>query len=186
MISWIDVIDEDRAEGELKKIYDEVSRSRGKVANVYKVHSLNPAAMQAHLDLYMTIMFGRSDLLRADRELIAVVVSSANRCPYCVEHHAAALNRYWKDDEKVARAISDFRSLDLTKKQLAMCNYAEKLTRFPGDSEKDDVQALRDARWPDPEILQISLIASYFNFVNRITLGLGVQATPEEAEGYEV
>ncbi|MDQ3522084.1 MAG: carboxymuconolactone decarboxylase family protein, partial [Gemmatimonadota bacterium] len=63
--------------------------------------SLHPAAMQAHMDLYMAVMFQRSGISREERELIAVVVSAANRCAYCVSHHAAALNAYWKDQERV-------------------------------------------------------------------------------------
>jgi alkylhydroperoxidase family enzyme len=52
------------------------------MANVVASHSLNPEAMQAHLDLYRTIMFGPSGLTRAEREAIAVCVSAANDCHY--------------------------------------------------------------------------------------------------------
>ncbi len=45
-------------------------------------HSLNPEALQAHLQLYRTIMFGPSGLTRAEREAVGVTVSAANHCHY--------------------------------------------------------------------------------------------------------
>ena len=54
----------------------------GHVANILAVHSLNPAALGAHFDLYRTLMFGRSELKRSLREMIAVVVSKTNECHY--------------------------------------------------------------------------------------------------------
>lgn len=54
----------------------------GSMANVLASHSLNPAALQAHLALYRTVMFGPSPLSRAEREAIAVTVSAANDCHY--------------------------------------------------------------------------------------------------------
>ena len=97
-MSWIEEIDVTEADGKLAAIYAELIKKRGKVANILQVHSLNPEAMSNHADLYMTLMFGKSGLSRAEREAIAVVVSATNECPYCVSHHAEALQRYVKDD----------------------------------------------------------------------------------------
>ncbi len=70
-MAWIQIIDEDEATGELKAIYDDLTQRRGKMSNIMRVHSLHPAAMQAHMDLYLKIMFSRSGgLRRADRELL--------------------------------------------------------------------------------------------------------------------
>jgi len=52
------------------------------VANILKMYSLRPGVMIAHLALYRELMFGRSDLMRAERELVAVSVSVLNRCHY--------------------------------------------------------------------------------------------------------
>jgi uncharacterized peroxidase-related enzyme len=81
--AWIEVIPEDEAEGLLKELYDqERDRKTGKVDNIMAVHSLNPATLRAHADLYHTVMHGESGLTRAEREMIAVVVSAINRCHY--------------------------------------------------------------------------------------------------------
>lgn len=82
-MAWIKVIDEKTATGKLKQLYQRIKgRTEENVANILKVHSLHPEALEAHLNLYETIMFGESGLSRTQREMIAVVVSSTNRCEY--------------------------------------------------------------------------------------------------------
>ena len=184
-MAWIQIIDEDEATGELKAIYDDLTQRRGKMSNIMRVHSLHPAAMQAHMDLYLKIMFSRSGgLRRADRELIATVVSATNGCPYCVNHHAEALQFYWKDEARVEQVKQDYRALDLPDKTRAMLDYAVRLTEKPSSVTEDDVEAMRRVGFSDVAILDINLITSYFNFVNRIAEGLGVAFDPEEMTGY--
>ena len=184
-MAWIRVVDESEADEGLLKVYHQVKGSRGKLSNILSVHSLNPPALQAHMDLYMTIMFGPSGLSREEREMIAVVVSSADRCPYCIQHHAAALSHYWKDEDKLKSFIDDYRAIDLSPKMEAVLGYAFKLTTTPHAMVEADVQGLRGCDLTDEDVLTINLIVSYFNFVNRIALGLGVAFTADEVEGYK-
>ena len=184
-MAWIRIVEESEAGDALRKIYQQVKSSRGRISNILSVHSLNPPALQAHMDLYMAIMFDPSGLTREEREMIAVVVSSADRCPYCIQHHAAALSHYWKDDAKLEMFIEEYRAIDLSPKMEAVLDYADKLTKTPHAMIEDDVQRLRDCGLADEDILAINLIASYFNFVNRVALGLGVAFTPDEVEGYK-
>lgn len=81
-MAWIRVIHENEAQGRLLDAYHTVSATRERVANILKIHSIHPEAMSAHLGLYRELMFGRSELSRAERELIAVTVSVANQCHY--------------------------------------------------------------------------------------------------------
>jgi uncharacterized peroxidase-related enzyme len=82
MVTWIKTIPPAQSTGELLEQYQRMHDPAGNVANILQVHSLNPAALRAHFDLYRTLMFGRSDLSRAQREMIAVVVSKTNGCHY--------------------------------------------------------------------------------------------------------
>lgn len=184
-MAWIKVIDEKEATGNLREIYDEIKSSRGKIANILKIHSLNPQSMKDHMNLYLTIMFGPSGLSREEREMIAVVVSSINRCDYCLNHHAEALNFYWKDTEKLEKFKKDFTQVGLSQRHKRMLEYAVKLTKEPYNMEEHDVELLRKAGFNDEDILNINLITSYFNFVNRIALGLGVEFSEEEIKGYK-
>jgi uncharacterized peroxidase-related enzyme len=81
-MTWIKVIDVSEAEGPLRETYDEVASTRGEVGNILKAHSLRPKVLTAHLHLYRELMFGRSELSRAERETIAVAVSVVNGCHY--------------------------------------------------------------------------------------------------------
>lgn len=81
-MAWITVIDEGQANDALRNAYNEVSDARGSVANILKIHSLHPKVMTTHLALYRELMFGQSELTRAEREVIAVAVSVTNHCHY--------------------------------------------------------------------------------------------------------
>lgn len=81
-MAWIKIIQEHEASGKLKEAYDKLIEPWGGVDNILKIHSLNLRSLWAHVELYKTVMYGRSGLSRAQREMIAVVVSAANRCHY--------------------------------------------------------------------------------------------------------
>ena len=184
-MTWIKLVEEKEAVGKLKEYYDHVKRTRGKIANILKVQSLNPDALKAHLDLYLTLMFGKSDLTRIQREMIATVVSATNNCDYCTTHQGEALLRLTKNAELVRQIKHDFKKVDLTSKCSAMLKYAVKLTKDPSELHPKDIEELRQVGLNDTNILNINLITSYFNFVNRIALGLGVKFSQEEAKGYK-
>jgi len=182
---YIRQINEDEADGKLKEYYDSLIRSRGKLSNIMKIHSLNPSSMMAHMDLYLKIMFGKTALKRYENEMIAVVVSSVNKCDYCINHHSTALNFYWKDKKRINLVAKDYKSASLSKRELKIVEHAIKLTREPFNVNEKDVQKLRDFGLTDDEILSVNLVVSYFNFVNRIALGLGVEFSEEEVKGYK-
>jgi len=173
-VAWINEISAQDADGELRAVYDELLKSRGKLANILQVHSLNPGALKAHVDLYTHLMFAQSGLSRKEREAIAVVVSAGNECAYCVNHHYEPLTRYEKD-EQVLSKIRNADALNTLDDRLAgILQHATKLTTNPHQVTAGDVQKLRDLSLSDRDILDITLVAAYFNFVNRIALGLGV------------
>lgn len=181
----IEVIPHEEATGRLKEIYDDLVRSRGKLADVHKIQSLRPESIVKHMDLYMEIMFTKSELSRAEREMIAVVVSVANNCEYCQIHHAHALNHYWKSDKKINALRSTFAFENMTERQEVLIKYAKKLTLSPGDCAPDSLDWVKQVGLSDSAILDATLVVSYFNFVNRIVLSLGVQVETDEGGGYK-
>ncbi len=183
-MAWISVIEEGEAKGKLKDLYKRIAGERGKVANVLKVHSLNLQSLEDHLNFYENLVYGDIALSREEREMIAVAVSVTNKCPYCTNHHAEALNAYWNDMEKLQKFMKDFYSTGISDKDKIMIQYVVKLTKSPVEVSKNDIQRLRKAKFSDADILNINLITAYFNFVNRITLGLGVEFNEEEMKGY--
>ncbi len=181
----IRIIGEDEAEGLLKEIYEQLTAKRGKLAEVHKLQSLRPRSILRHMELYMEIMFTRSELSRAEREMMAVVVSAVNACHYCMEHHGAALNFYWKDDVRIEKLKKDFSLAGLNEREKALARYARHLTRHPQEhAGQDFTEPLRAHGLSDKGILDATLVVSYFNFVNRMVAALGAELEEEGGEGF--
>ncbi len=81
-MAWIETVGPDKAAGSLRRQYEQAIRRAGKVFHILRVQSPNPEALEAGMDMYLALMKGPSPLSRAEREMIAVVVSAANRCHY--------------------------------------------------------------------------------------------------------
>ncbi|MFW5793768.1 MAG: peroxidase-related enzyme [Bacteroidota bacterium] len=185
-MSRIKVIAYEEATGRLKEIYDDIISKRGKLAGVHSIQSLRPESIVKHMDLYMEIMFSKSELSRAEREMMAVVVSAANECKYCQVHHAIALNNYWKDEEKVNILRQNYKKAVLTKREQELCEYSSITTINPGlSNDLDLTKPLRDIGLSDNGILDASLVVAYFNFVNRIVLSLGLNVEEDGGSGYK-
>ena len=184
-MSRIKIIEPEEATGRLLEIYNDIVKKRGKLADVHKIQSLRPESIVYHMDLYLEIMFSKSQLSRAEREMMAVVVSVANGCEYCQMHHAQALNHYWKNDDKISLLKSEFHQAGLSPREIALCEFARKLTISP-DIYKDEqqLQPLRKEGILDNGLLDATLVVAYFNFVNRIVLALGLEVTESEMQGY--
>ena len=181
----INIINYKDATGTLKSTYDELIEKRGKLSEVLMVQSLHPASIVSHINFYMDIMFSKSALSRAEKEMIAVVVSVANGCIYCQTHHGAALNSYWKDEQKIERLKINYHDATLTEKEVVLCEFSVHLTKYPAAHEKDDyTERLKRKGVDDAGILDVVLITSYFNFVNRMVMSLGVQLEEHKGEGY--
>jgi uncharacterized peroxidase-related enzyme len=183
-MSWIEEIEVEEAEGKLAEMYADLIKARGKISNILKVHSLNPEALENHLDLYMTLMFGKSGLTRCEREAVAVVVSASNECEYCVNHHSEALSHFL-DEEETLNMLATADGLETLEPRLSnIVRYAEKLTTAPNAMTESDLGELRAEGLSDKDILDLTLIVGYFNFVNRIAVGLGVDFSDDEKRGY--
>ena len=184
---FIKTIDPENAEGDLKEAYDELVKSRGKIAEIHKIHSLNPDVLVQHMDLYMAIMFGKSPLKRYQREMIGVVVSNSNNCEYCVNHHVEALLAYWNDEERAEMILDPKRRkmAGLTDAEILLCELADELTVNPSSISNAHIQKLKDVGLSDRKILDATQVIAYFNFVNRLVLGLGVEFSKEEVKGYK-
>jgi len=185
-MSRIKVVSYEQSEGRLREIYDDLIGRRGKLANVHTIQSLRPESIQAHMDLYIEIMFSKSELSRAEREMMAVVVSVANGCRYCTNHHGQALLHYWKDESRLESLKVSPDDAGLSQREKALCNFAKTLTLDPGKAEDvDPTENLRQLDFSGAAILDATLVVAYFNFVNRIVLALGVQLESVGGKGFE-
>ncbi|MFC0264361.1 peroxidase-related enzyme [Fontibacter flavus] len=182
----IHVIQEEEAEGMLQKVYQDLIQSRGKLAEVHKIQSLNPKTIISHMQLYMDIMYGQSPLKRWQREMIAVVVSVTNQCAYCTQHHAEALHIFWKDVDKMNELIDNKNVSSLEPINQLWNKLAKTITATPSSPEiGETIEKLKNLGLDDRSILDATLVIAYFNFVNRIILGLGVELEADGGKGYK-
>jgi uncharacterized peroxidase-related enzyme len=182
----IKVIQHSEATGRLKEIYDDLVKKRGQLAEVHKIQSLRPESIVKHMDLYMEIMFSKSEISRAEREMMAVVTSVSNQCFYCQIHHSNALNNYWKNDGKIEKLRKDYFEAELSEREFSLCLFAENLTLNPNElNESKIIDNLKKDGFSDAAILDATLVVSYFNFVNRMVLALGVSIEEDGGTGYK-
>jgi uncharacterized peroxidase-related enzyme len=172
-MAFIQVIDREAATGELAEAYQKVAALDGEAEEVLKVHSVAPRAMVAHLALYTELMFGQSELSRAEREMIAVAVSVMNQCESGVLCHGDALRELTGNDERVEKMMRCPSLAATTRRERALIDYAVALTRDPAFGTLANVERLRAAGLDDEAIHSATALIAYFNFENRIALGLG-------------
>lgn len=185
-MSWIEEIESRDGDPGLQRALKNVKDTRGKVSNIMKAQSLFPSAMDAHLKLYQCLMHDEGELSRAEREMIALVVSATNNCTYSVSHVADALSHYETDNCKLREIIAGREFQGLEHRHAHMLRYAIKLTTKPDKIDQQDIEKLREIGFSDRQILEINMLAAYFNFSNRIACGLGVSFDEKEITGYKV
>jgi uncharacterized peroxidase-related enzyme len=171
--AWLRVPGEDEAPPPVKELFDKASERLGFVPNVLRVYALRPRHLELWNAFYDDLMRGESGLTKAQREMIAVVVSTVNRCHYCMVSHAAYLRKLTGDPVLVERLRTNYKYADLELRERAMLDFAVKLTEGSSRCTEDDVEALREAGWSDEEIMDITEVAAMFNFTNRMASGLG-------------
>ncbi len=184
-MTWIRCTDPKKASGRTKEVYDRILKERGHIANIFLAQSLDPEVLESHLELYVTLMIESGPLSRDEREMIAVIVSAANRSAYGAVHHSEALETVEKDSEALVKLAKEFATKHESPRHKALLAYAAKLTLDPKEVTENDINDLHAAGIKDEEILRANLIASYFNFSNRIALGLGVELEEGKARTYK-
>ncbi len=152
----------------LEAYFAKCEEKLGFVPNVLKAYAFSPAKLQAFADMYNDLMLGPSNLSKLEREMIAVAVSSANHCFYCLVAHGAAVRQLSGNPELGERMAMNYRSADLEPRQKAMLDFAWLLTKAPETVEESHREELRRHGFSDRDIWDIGAVASFFNMSNRM------------------
>jgi uncharacterized peroxidase-related enzyme len=140
----------------------------GFIPNVLLAYAFDTVKLEAFAAMYNDLMLGESGLSKLEREMIAVAVSSQNRCYYCLTAHGAAVRQYSGDPLLGEHLVMNYRAARLNKRQRAMLDFAVKLTSSPWSVEETDRERLRRAGFSDRDIWDISAIVGFFNMSNRV------------------
>ena len=149
------------------------------VPNVLQMYAFDIAKLNAFTAMYNDLMLGASGLSKLEREMIAVVVSSLNRCWYCQVAHGAAVRQLSGNPALGEAMVMNWRYAHLDARQTAMLNFAEKITKASGEIVESDRQALRDVGFTDRDIFDIASTAAFFNMSNRVASATGQEPNPE-------
>jgi uncharacterized peroxidase-related enzyme len=140
----------------------------GFVPNVLAAYAFDNVKLEAFVAMYNDLMLGESGLSKLEREMIAVAVSSQNRCYYCLTAHGAAVRQYSGNPLLGEQVVMNYRVARLNKRQRAMLDFAVKLTASPWSVEDGDREKLRRTGFTDRDIWDISAVVGFFNMSNRV------------------
>jgi uncharacterized peroxidase-related enzyme len=178
-LTWLRVPTEEELPPEVLELWRPSLEKLGFVPNVLRLFALRPSHLLAWNAHYDEAMKGESGLTKAEREMIAVVVSTANDCAYCIAAHSAALRKLTKNPELADQVAANHAQAEISERMKAALDYAVKLTRSPHEIVEADVQTLRDGGWSDADVMDIAEVTALFNFSNRLASGLGWVPNPE-------
>ncbi|MBY0296388.1 MAG: peroxidase-related enzyme [Methylobacterium sp.] len=153
---------------DLAAYFDKCREKIGFVPNVLLAYAHDAAKLSAFATLYNDLMLAPSGLSKLEREMIAVAVSSVNRCYYCLTAHGAAVRSLSGDAVLGEMMAMNYRAADLSPRHRAMLDFAVALSEAPWTIEEEDRETLRDAGFTDRDIWDIAAVASFFNMSNRM------------------
>jgi uncharacterized peroxidase-related enzyme len=167
-ISALGVPDPSSLDDDLQVIWQKCVARLGFVPNVFSTYSLKPKRLRNFMAMYNEIMLSESGLSKLEREMIAVVVSSANRCYYCLVAHGAAVRALSGDPELGEMMALNYRVAKLDARQRAMLDFAWKLTATPYLVDDADRDGLRAAGLTNEDIFDLAETVAFFNLSNRM------------------
>jgi uncharacterized peroxidase-related enzyme len=162
-----------------QKYFDLCQEKLGMVPNVLRAYAFDIAKLDAFAAMYNDLMLGDSQLTKLEREMIAVCVSSINKCYYCLVAHGAAVRQLSGDPALGEALVMNWRAARLDPRQTAMLGFAEKITTASATITEADRAALRQAGFSDRDIWDIASVAGFYNMSNRIASATDMR--PNEA-----
>jgi len=152
---------------EMAAYFEKCQERLGFVPNVLKAFSFDDAKLQAFVDYRQELVQNAENLSKLEIEMIATVVSSQNRCFYCITAHGNSV-RQLGNPLLGEMIVQNYRAARLSKRQRAMLDFAVKLTTQPWEVEDQDREKLRRAGFSDRDIWDIASVAAFYNMTNRL------------------
>lgn len=183
-LSWLRLENAPPAK-EITAIFDAILKDGGYIRNSQKVFAHEPERFLAYTRYGDVVMDpAHSVLEEREREIVALAVSTFNRCTVCIFSHAAELRRLTGDQVWVEKLALNPHHAELTERERALIRYALKLTATPADIVPTDLHALRTVGLDEAAILELAHLVAFYNLSNRLMTGLGVRPTDEAYFAY--
>jgi uncharacterized peroxidase-related enzyme len=172
-VPFVNEIEEAQADPQLRGIYGNIEQAMGFLPHYFKALGAMPQAIEGQLHLNGAILSDGA-LSKAEKEQIGVVVSGINASSYCIVIHMELLQRLGVEKSLARKLVNDYENAAVPEKLKALFRFADKLTRKPVEIEDEDVQLLKKTGWDEAAVRETVLTVGYFNYVNRVSLGLGL------------
>jgi uncharacterized peroxidase-related enzyme len=164
---------------ETQRYFDICVEKLGFIPNVLQSYAFDVQKLNAFTGMYNDLMLGKSGLSKLEREMIAVVVSSYNRCFYCLVSHGAAVRQLSGKPELGEMLVMNYRAAPLSVRERAILDFAVKMTEASAKIEEADRQVLRDADLSDADIWDVAAVASFYNMSNRFSSAVAMEPNVE-------
>ncbi len=162
-----------------QRYFDLCAEKLGLVPNVLRAYAFDIAKLDAFTTLYNDLMLAPSGLTKLEREMIAVAVSSINRCYYCQVAHGAAVRELSADPKLGEQLVMNWRMAEVSPRQRAMLDFAATVTEASHRIGEKDRAALREAGFSDRDIWDIASVAGFFNMTNRVASATAMRPNDE-------
>jgi uncharacterized peroxidase-related enzyme len=172
---FVDEIEQAEATPQLREIYTQIEKGFGVLPHFFKALGPMPEVIDAQLRLTEAIMRDGA-LPAALKEQLAVVVSGINSSSYCIAIHMELLQKFGIDKPAARKFATDYLNAPVDDKTKVLFRFAEKLTRKPLDIDQPDVDEVLRAGWSQAALRETVLAVSFFNYINRVSFGLGLVA----------
>ena len=167
-ISKLGIPDPGTLDDDLKAIWQKCVDKLGFVPNVFSAYSLRPQRLRNFMAMYNEIMLSDSGLSKLERKMVAVVVSSANRCFYCLVAHGAAVRALSGDAELGEMMALNYRVAKLDARQREMLDFTWKMTTTPWLIDEADRDRLRAVGLTNEDLFDLAETIAFFNLSNRM------------------
>jgi uncharacterized peroxidase-related enzyme len=174
-MAFVSQVAEAQATPEVKQLFQQIQQHYGFLPNYYQALGHLPHVIKGHQALSGAILKDGA-LSLALKEQIGLVVSGINASSYCINAHMQVLSRLGVEAALASQLVTDYANAPAGEKEQALFRFADKLTRTPDEIEQVDVEAVFQAGWDEGAFVEAVLAVAWFNFVNRVSLGLGLVA----------
>lgn len=178
-VTALDLPPVDPLPAETAKYFAVCEEKLGLVPNVLRAYAFDIDKLNSFAALYNDLMLADSGLTKLEREMIAVVVSSVNRCYYCQVAHGATVRELSGKPELGEQMVMNYRVADIDGRTMAMLDYAVALTEASAKVTETDREVLRGHGFSDRDIWDIASVTGFFNMTNRLASGVDMRPNPE-------
>jgi len=176
----IKVVEEEDAEGKVKEVYDQLKTVFGQVPGVMKALSPWPDVLELYVNRVGMIMLSETLLTRAQKEMIAALVSKINSCDYCLTYHKSFMVDAGLTSQDAEAVVADYQTAAISDSEKKLLAYAEKVTRHAYKTTDADMEGLKESGWSDGQVLEATLVVGLFCDINRWVDALGFRYEDDE------